>query len=364
MKKKLTVIIIAICLGVLMMAGCSGGSSAKSDSYYSSSNGYAPAAQEESYSAYSPAYGGDMDMEYAAEEAKAEASVTAENGDLISGNSALANAKLIYTAHINMETLDFDAANADLKDKLGKAGGYIENSTLSSYGSYRYASYALRIPADQYRYFCDITSEIGHVLSINENVENVSEAYFDSEARLSSAKAKLESLQELLKKAENMEDIITIQNAINDVEYDIDYYSGNLRRYDSLVSFSTIYLEINEVGRLSGTEEPAIGFGQQLSQAFKRGSENFVSGIQDFALGFARHYVGWLIFIIIVIAIIIFIKLLVKRDKKKQQKLMQQQMMMNNRPPVGSYPVNYTPQAPVQEEKANAPVSNQEPSGH
>ena len=250
------------------------------------------------------------------------------------------------------------------KDKLGKAGGYIENSTLSSYGSYRYASYALRIPADQYRYFCDITSEIGHVLSINENVENVSEAYFDSEARVSSAKAKLESLQELLKKAENMEDIITIQNAINDVEYDIDYYSGNLRRYDSLVSFSTIYLEINEVGRLSGTEEPAIGFGQQLSQAFKRGSENFVSGIQDFALGFARHYVGWLIFIIIVIAIIIFIKLLVKRDKKKQQKLMQQQMMMNNRPPVGSYPVNYTPQAPVQEEKANAPVSNQEPSGH
>ena len=115
MKKKLTVIIIAICLGVLMMAGCSGGSSAKSDSYYSSSNGYAPAAQEESYSAYSPAYGGDMDMEYAAEEAKAEASVTTENGDLISGNSALANAKLIYTAHINMETLDFDAANADLE---------------------------------------------------------------------------------------------------------------------------------------------------------------------------------------------------------------------------------------------------------
>ena len=48
---------------------------------------------------------------------------------------------------------------------------------------------------------------------------------------------KLERLQKLLAQAENMEDIITIESAISETEWNIEDLSGTLRHYDALVDF-------------------------------------------------------------------------------------------------------------------------------
>ena len=47
--------------------------------------------------------------------------------------------------------------------------------------------------------------------------------YYDNEARLTTQRTKLERLQELLSKAEAMEDIITIESAISETELQIEY---------------------------------------------------------------------------------------------------------------------------------------------
>ncbi|MBO4887467.1 MAG: DUF4349 domain-containing protein [Firmicutes bacterium] len=352
--KKVTIIILSICMSacmILMMSGCSGKSSSGSayredaDASYSASYQTTEAAYEE--------------YEYAnAEEYKSEESNQITDTD-VEQNQALMNAKLIYTAYMELETTEFDNTVSAIKNRVDKAGGYIENSNLSNYGSYRYIYYTLRVPSGQYRYFCDTAGELGNIRSFNENVQNVSESYYDTENRLASAQAKMETLQELMKKAETMEDIITIQNAISDTQYEIDYYSGTLRRYDSLVSFSTINIEVREVSRLSGTEEPPIGFGQELSQAFNRGINNFVTGCQNLLISVARHFIGWLIFIVIVVIVIIVVKAAIKKDKAKKeqmrQAMMAQQMNMP-RPPQMPIP---TPQ----EESLNASGTNQGTAG-
>ena len=51
-----------------------------------------------------------------------------------------------------------------------------------------------------------------------------------------------------------MEDIISLESALSDVEYDIEQYSSTMNQYDSLVSFSTIDLTLQEVTKV--TEEP------------------------------------------------------------------------------------------------------------
>ena len=65
----------------------------------------------------------------------------------------------------------------------------------------------------------------------SDTAENISERYYDTQSRLETAQIKLERLQELLKKAESMEDIITIESAISETEYEIEDLSGTMRHY-------------------------------------------------------------------------------------------------------------------------------------
>ena len=60
-----------------------------------------------------------------------------------------------------------------------------------------------------------------------------------------------------------MEDIITIESAISETEYEIERLSGTMRHYDALVDYATVTLELSEVYRLSGTEDAPKSFGDK-----------------------------------------------------------------------------------------------------
>ena len=160
----------------------------------------------------------------------------------------LASAKMVYTASIQAETQDYDACTAALEDLVDRLGGYLEYASSDSYGDgSRSASYTVRVPAKEFRGFLKTVGEISHVTSQDQNAENISERYYDTESRLETQKTKMERLQALLSKAENMEDIIDLENAISETEYQIEQLTGSLRHYDSLVDFATIDVRLREV---------------------------------------------------------------------------------------------------------------------
>ena len=197
-------------------------------------------------------------------------------------------------------------------------GGYYEQSNLNNYGSYRDATYTVRVPAENFNTLCERAGEVSKMNSISRRTEDISEVYYDTEARLVTQETKLKRLQELLSKAENMEDIITIETAISETELMIENLTGSLRKYDSLVGFSTVNIYLNEFYKLSNAEEPAIGFGAKLAAAFSRGCTNFVDGLEYMLLSFARAWVGWLIFFIIAAVVIIVAVCKIRRFKAKK----------------------------------------------
>ena len=211
------------------------------------------------------------------------------------GGGRLREAKMIYTAHMEVETTAFDTADADLRTLVEVLGGYFEQAAVHNYGSgYRSGDYTVRIPADQFQAFLDRVGTICHVTYKEEGSENVSEAYYDAESRLVTQQTKLERLQALLAQAENMEDIITIESAISDTELEIEQLTGTLRHYDSLVDFSTVYITLQEVYQLSNVEEPATSFGSRISAAFASGWRGFVSALEGVAVALAYGWV-WLV---------------------------------------------------------------------
>lgn len=204
-------------------------------------------------------------------------------------------AKRIYTADLELETTAFDQAAEDLETLVETCGGYFQSSSVSGGGSdYRYAYYTIRVPSEQYRTFLDQAGTLCHQLSIQEYTDDVTEAYYDVEGRLKTQQTKLSRLQELLERAETMEDIITIESAISDTELTIEQLSGTLRNYDALVDYATVYVNLKEVYKLSNTEEPSAGFASRMGTAFSSGWKNFVAAMESFAVALAYGWV-WLV---------------------------------------------------------------------
>ena len=71
------------------------------------------------------------------------------------------------------------------------------------------------------------------MVSQSGSAEDVGQNYSDIELRLQTQRTKQERLLALLEKAATMEDIISLENALSETEYQIEQYTSDLKRYDS-----------------------------------------------------------------------------------------------------------------------------------
>ena len=220
-------------------------------------------------------------------------------------NEKLKDVKMVYTANMDLQTLSFDQADADISALVEEMGGYFEQRSISNRSSgYRYAEYTVRVPAEKFNDFCSQMGTLCHLVYKNESADNITESYYDTQSRLVTAQTKLERLQELLRRAESMEDIITIESAISETEWTIENLTGTLRTYDSLVGYSTIYMTLHEVSELSGQGQAPVTFGDRLGESFLDGLKSIGRTAQNFAVWLAYSWFWLLIVVVIVIVVI------------------------------------------------------------
>ena len=221
------------------------------------------------------------------------------------GNDKLKDVKMVYTANMDLQTLSFDKADADISALVEEMGGYFEQRSISNRSSgYRYAEYTVRVPAEKFNDFCSQMGTLCHLVYKNESADNITESYYDTQSRLVTAQTKLERLQELLRRAESMEDIITIESAISETEWTIENLTGTLRTYDSLVGYSTIYMTLHEVYELSGQGQAPVTFVDRLGESFLDGLKSIGRTAQNFAVWLAYSWFWLLIVVVIVIVVI------------------------------------------------------------
>ena len=292
MKKHIGGTLLALAMILALLTACGGGKSANGNSASS-----APAATDTAAEGPSGAPEAPMDPEQG-EYGYYQESASLDQG----GNNALRDAKIIRTANLEMETTAFDGAVESLSRLTKEMGGYYENSSLRTGGSgYRWADYTVRVPAERYDEFLLRAGELCNLTWRSESAENVTEAYYDTEGRLRTQQIKLERLQELLSRAEVMEDIITIESAISETEYQIESLSGTLRRYDALVDFATVSINLREVYKLSSVEEVPDSFAARIGSAFAAGLTAFTSGAENLIVGLAYSWV-WLLTLAVILA--------------------------------------------------------------
>lgn len=290
--KRIVSLLLTLVLA-LLLAGCGSAQAAGSD------NAAVPRDSGDYWNTIDTDSSGDYNM--VAEDAEPGA-MEGESGGAAQTDKP---AKRIYTGYMEMQTLDFDAASSGIDALVEELGGYFQQSSTSNGNSgYRHASYTVRVPAEQFDTFFQKAGALCHVTYSNTNTDDVSESYYDTEARLETARIKLERLQTLLAKATSMEDIITIESAISETEWEIENLSGTLRHYDALVDYATIDVELSEVYKLSGQDEAVTTFGGRLGQSFVNGLKAVGNALEDFAVWLAYSWV-WLLVIAAVIVVVV-----------------------------------------------------------
>ncbi len=217
--------------------------------------------------------------------------------------------KMIYRADLELETTEFEQAAGQVKALTAQLGGYFEEqNSYTRSGGYRSASYTIRVPAERFE---DFLGQIGSVCTVvrqTQSAEDVSEYYYDMESRLETAKIKLDRLQDLLSRAEEMEDIITLEGAISDTEYQIERLSGEKRHYDALIGYSTIDVSLSEVYRITEVETAPLTFGQRVGIAFRDGLRNFTETVEDFIEWLAYSWLSLLVLALIVVIVVKLVK--------------------------------------------------------
>lgn len=224
------------------------------------------------------------------------------------------NEKIIKTVDLEIQTKEYDAYISALTASISANGGYVEKSEADMGGYYdsnRYSTYVARIPADKLDAFLAAAGENGKIVSKTENQQNVTLEYVDLESRISAYKTEKETLTKLLEKAESLENVLSIQERLSEVNYQIESYTSQLRVLENRVSYSTVTLRISEVERVTEAE-PTLW--QRIKNSFLDNVDNLVDGLGDIAVG----VLGGLPIILPVAAAIIVAILIIRKLIKKR----------------------------------------------
>lgn len=331
-KEKLKLLSLIMALG-LLAAGCGASSSKTADT---------AATEEIEYDAAVNSYATEdvYSMESAGTTAAMEEGVSYEGKTTESEEVEVQDTqrKLIRNVNLEVETETFEELLSTVEDKTQRLGGYIEESYTYNGSNYygrgtRNANLTIRIPAENLNEFLSAVSEVSNVISRNESVTDVTLQYVDMDSHKKALQAEQDRLLELLEQAETIEDIISLESRLSEVRYQIESMESQLRTIDNQVSYSTVYLYINEVTKLTPVKEQSTW--EKISTGFAGSLNNVGNGIVNFGIGFIIALPYLAVWAVIIVILVFILRLIIKSRKRKKQKALQLREAMEQQPAAG-----------------------------
>lgn len=198
--------------------------------------------------------------------------------------SAAQERKIIRSVSLTIATDAFTGTLENIKTAAQSGGGWIESVTESGDEGSRRAWMTLRIPADMLDTFLAEAGSAGRVTNRSETAQDVTESYYDTQARLESKQLLLGRLQELVAMAESLEDILALERQMADVQYEIDRLQESLLHTDRQVDYATVDITLREETPADQAADDQLSFGQRIAAAIEMGGIVFAEFLQNAAV--------------------------------------------------------------------------------
>ncbi len=262
----------------------------------------------------------DGEMAMVTEESESE-SVADTSGTVIDQSQR----KIVKNAAVRMETMEYDTAFDTINQITQQVGGYIENSSIDGvsiydqkrgYQSERYASFTVRVPAEQLENYITALGEKFNIINRSESASDISDQYYDSQARLENLEIQEDRLLELLQQAGELGDLLEIERELADVRYEIETLTASINRMDSLVSYSTVNIDLQEVVEYQPKVEAPRTFGDRLMETIKDSGRNFLSVCESALFAFIYAAPVLLLVAAIVAIVVVVLRAIGKHMRK------------------------------------------------
>ena len=151
--------------------------------------------------------------------------------------------------------------------------------------------------------------------------------YIDIESHIGALQAEYNALISILEKSTNINDIITVQSRISEINYQLDSLKSQLRKYDDLISYCTVNLSVKEVKRET-PKTAEMTFGEKISSGLSETFADIGEDLTVFAIWFVVSLPYFVIWGVIITCSVLVISAISK--KKKRSKLKKEKALDNN----------------------------------
>jgi hypothetical protein len=197
--------------------------------------------------------------------------------------SATAGRKIIYTGYIDLVTEDLNGLETKLRQLIETQRAYIADSDRTgSAGVSLRGSWKVRVPVDGYDPFVKGVVALGELVSLKANSQDVSEEYFDLDARQAAKKVEEQRLlKHLTESTGKLDEILAVERELSRVRTEIERMQGRLRALANLTSLATVTITASEIKGYVPPQAPT--FGTRLARAFS----DSLDSLREFGEGVA-----------------------------------------------------------------------------
>ncbi len=200
--------------------------------------------------------------------------------------------RIIRNAELSLDVENLDVALEELERLIKQSTGFVANSSVSGRGENRTAWLTIRVPEARLDSFLIEGKELGKVLHTNIYTNEVTLQYIDLEARISNLERQEERLLSILDKAENIEDILRIEQELGRIRGQLETLTGEFRYLRNQVEYSTVSMTLRE----TPTASPVIT-GSGLKGVWQRGTAGLVNTVNAMLTGLGNLLVFLLTFL-------------------------------------------------------------------
>jgi hypothetical protein len=201
--------------------------------------------------------------------------------------------KIIYDAQVDLMVDSVDPIAKKVTSFVQEARGYIaEQNVTGSPGTLRSIHWRIRIPVERFDSFVESVVSLGELERNNRTSQDVSDQYYDIEARIKNKRVEEQTLNKILQeRSGKLEDVLKIEIELSRVRGEIEQLEGKIRVLENLSSLATLTLNVREREKYAPTAPVVASFGTQISRTW----ESSMTSLVDLGKAIVLWVVSWAI---------------------------------------------------------------------
>ena len=186
---------------------------------------------------------------------------------------------IVHNGDMSLVVEEVTQARDEIAELAVRLGGWVVDSNIYGEEEEMRGWVSIRVPSEKFdQALAELRALAVRVTSESTSTQDITEEYVDLESRLRNAEATESQYLALLDRAEEVEDILRIYEALSRVRYEIEQIKGRMQYLERTSAMSLISINLVPAVTLGPLVSPEWSASEALNAAV-RGLTNFGQGL-------------------------------------------------------------------------------------